>query len=114
MRKIIKTVSVAQFVDEYNKTHEDKIYRHKVYDMIKRGELKATRGDNNAWLIRIEIEQATRYTSAEFVEKYNKYHKKDPITIKKVRELAVAGKIKAMKIDRKWIIEESPRKKIKF
>lgn len=112
MKKIIR-VSVKEYVEAYNKEHSDSITRYEVYRMIKDGELKATKNPKGAWVIRLEIEEEVKYSVKQFVEKYNNRYKNDPITVRKVRELASKGKIKAKKVLGKWIILESPRKKIK-
>ena len=113
MKKEIKTIKVTEYVEEYNKSHDEKITRHDVYKMIKNGELKAEKDPRGAWLIRVEIQEEKEYTAKQFVEAYNKRYKNEPITVKKVRELASAGKIKAKKSLGRWIILESPRKKIR-
>lgn len=114
MKKEIKTIKVADYVEEYNKSHDEKITRHDVYKMIKNGELKAEKDPKGAWLIRVEIEKPGKeYSVKQFVEEYNRRYKDEPITIKKVRELASTGKIKAKKSLGRWIILDSPRKKIR-
>ena len=113
MKKEIKTIKVAEYVEEYNKSHDEKITRYDVYNMIKNGELKAEKDPRGAWLIRVEIHEEKEYTVKQFVEAYNKRYKNDPVTVKKVRELASQGKIKARKSLGRWIIIESPRKKIR-
>ena len=122
MTKEIKTIKVAEYVDQYNKSHEDKITRHHVYAMIKEGKLSAKKNELGHWLITIETESPKpkkvqsppkEYPVKEFVEKYNGRHPKKTITVKKVRELAASGEIKAKKSLGRWIIMENPNKLIK-
>ena len=113
MGKITKTITVAEYVAKHNKSCIDQINRHDVYAMIKEGKLTASKNERGHWLIRVE-EPSVEYTPSKFVEEYNKRHKKDPITVEKVRKLAAEGVIEANKVGRKWIILQSPRKKIKL
>ena len=121
MTKEIKTIKVAEYVDQYNKSHEDKITRHNVYAMIKEGKLTAQKNEKGHWVITLEVEKPKtvpkkpekEYPVKEFVEKYNGRHPKKTITIKKVRELAASGEIKAKKCLGRWIIMENPNKLIK-
>lgn len=113
MKKEIKTFKVSEYVDLYNNSHEDKITRHNVYKMIKEGKLTAKKNELGYWIITVEDEPIKEYTPKEFVEKYNRRHPKKPITVKKIREFASEGKIKAKKHLGKWIIMENPNKLIK-
>lgn len=113
MTKEIKTIKVAEYVEDHNKKYIDKITRHDVYKMIKDGKLNAEKDQKGHWVIRLELE-TKEYTPSKFVEEYNKRHKKETITVEMVRKMAKEGKIKAKKENRKWIILESPRKKIKM
>lgn len=113
MGKEIKTIKVAEYVEKYNNSHDDKITRHNVYAMIKDGKLTAKKNEKGHWIITIQEEIVKEYSPKEFVEKYNGRHPKKPITVKKVRELASEGKIKARKHLGKWIISENPNKLIK-
>lgn len=107
-----KTVKVSEYVEQYNKNHDDKIDRFKVYKMIKDGKLSGEKNKSGHWIITLNKKSEKEYTPTEFVEKYNKKHPKRPITIKKIRSLASEGKIKAKKKLNKWIITENPNKKI--
>ena len=113
MAKEIKKISVAEYVEEHNKKNIDQINRHDVYAMIKEGKLNAEKNERGHWRIRIEKE-TKEYTPSEFVKEYNNRYKKETITVEMVREMAKNGKIKAEKVNRKWVILESPRKKIKL
>lgn len=101
-------------VTEYTRANE-KITRKDVYKMIAEGKLKATKV-KGAWVIEVPDEKkpAKTYTVKEFVEAYNKKHVDCIITEKKVRELASKDIITAKKESGKWVILDSPRKKIKF
>lgn len=119
MKKLVKkTVTVemktAEYVEYYNKTHIDKIDRRKVYAMIQAKSLKARKGKYGAWFIKVkkEVEEyvTTEYTVKEYTEAYNKLHRKNQITEKKVRELIKKGKIEAVKKSGKYIITDCPRR----
>lgn len=114
-KKVIKEMSVKEFVEEYNKSNKEKvsINRHNVYDMIKEGKLKAHKGYKGAWVLEIEVETSKTYTTKEFVEEYNKKHKKQPITVVEVRQLIERGVIDAEKVAGKWVIKSTPSKRIK-
>lgn len=129
-KKVIKLVQmkVAEYVEKHNASSEKKINRHDVYKMIKEGQLKAHKGYKGAWIIDVEVEEpvkkcpikrATRktkkYTVKEFVEAYNKKFTSNPITIPEVRKLLANGslKLKGEKVDRKWVISQSPSRRIK-
>lgn len=111
----IYKMTIKEYIEEYKKTHDDAIYRHKVYKMINNGELSATKDEKGRWLIDIKVAEekpAKEYSVNEFVEIYNKKHPKAVITKKQVRELAASGKINAKKVNRKWVIMESPSRKL--
>lgn len=115
-KKNIKIVemSVKDYVELCNATNDEKIDRHDVYSMIKQGELDAYK-KGNAYVIRLAVQEEKVETNSvkEFTEKYNRRFPKSPVTEKQVRTLAAEGKIKAEKVKNKWVILESPRKKIK-
>lgn len=114
MAKQVKWMSTAEYVEYHNKHNEKKITRKDVYKMINKQELFAEKNEKGHWVIKVTTEVVQEYSPSEFVEEYNKRHKKDPITVQMVRKMAVAGAIKATKENRKWIIFESPKKKIKM
>lgn len=108
------TKKVTMSVTEYIQANE-KITRKEVYKMIKEGKLKATKV-KGAYVIEItEKKKATKkYTVKEFVEEYNKKHVDCVVTEKKVRELASKEIITAEKVSGKWVIMESPSKRLKL
>lgn len=108
-----REIKVKEYVEEYNSTHEEQITRQVVYKMISNGELKAHKGEHNAWIIELKEEIVKEYSVKEFVSEYNRIHPRAIITEKKVRELASNGSIKARKKWNKWVILESPRRLIK-
>ena len=129
-KKVIKLVQmkVAEYVEKHNASSEKKINRHDVYKMIKEGQLKAHKGYKGAWIIDVEVEEPVKkcpikravrktkkYTVKEFVEAYNKKFTSNPITIPEVRKLLANGslKLKGEKVDRKWVISQSPSRRIK-
>lgn len=129
-KKVIKLVQmkVAEYVEKHNASSEKKINRHDVYKMIKEGQLKAHKGYKGAWIIDVEVEEPVKkcpikraarktkkYTVKEFVEAYNKKFTNNPITIPEVRKLLANGslKLKGEKVDRKWVISQSPSRRIK-
>lgn len=104
------TMSVTEYIQANNH-----ITRKDVYKMIKEGKLKATKV-KGAYVIEItEKKKSTKkYTVKEFVEEYNKKHLDCIVTEKKVRELASKEIITAEKVSGKWVILESPSKKIRL
>lgn len=110
-------VDVKQYVEDYNKTHEQKtITRHDVYKMIHEGKLKAHKGARGKWIIELkqpEPKKVKGYSVKEFVAEYNKKHPKCIITIEEVRKMLTDGTIKGEKVNRKWIVYASPSKRIK-
>lgn len=131
MKKLVKVVQMktSEFVEKYNselKNDEKKINRHDVYNMIKDGKLKAHKGFKGAWIIDVEIyeevkkkskkksnKKAKEYSVKEYVEAYNKKFPNCVITVPEVRKLIADGKLKAEKVNRKWVIKSSPSKRIK-
>lgn len=114
MAKLVKWISTAEYVDEYNKTHEEKITRKDVYKMINVGDLQATKNERGHWCIKVVEEPQTELSVKDYVEKYNKVNKKNPsITVKEVREMASKGILKAKKVSGKWVILEAPKKQKK-
>lgn len=112
----ILEMSVKEYLNfHYSKTQE-KINRHDVYRMIKEGKLKAHKGYKNAWVLEIEVVKKTKkpktYTVKEFVESYNKKHK-DCITVLEVRKMIKDGIIKGDKVKGKWLVMQTPSKRIK-
>ena len=77
-------------------------------------ETSAYKNEKGHWISRVEETTVKEYSPSEFVEEYNKRHKKETITVEMVRKFAKEGTIKARKENRKWVILESPRKKIKL
>ena len=115
MPREIKTMTVAEYVADYNKNHEDKITRHNVYAMIKEGKLNGSKNAKGFWIIRIEKELDNNvYSPRKFTEEYNKRYKDEQITVAKVRKLAKEKKIEAKKVGLSWVILQSPEKKIEF
>lgn len=108
-------IDVKSYVDLHNKTNENRITRYHVYKMINEGKLKAHKGYKNKWIIELkEPETPTEYTVKEFVEAYNKKHRKSTkITIEEVRKMLADGILKGEKVNRKWVIYSSPTRKIK-
>lgn len=108
------TKKITMSVTEYIQAN-DYITRKDVYKMIKEGKLKATKV-KGAYVIEItEKKKPTKkYTVKEFVEEYNKKHLDCIVTEKKVRELASKEIITAEKVSGKWVILESPSKKIRL
>ena len=113
MAKQVKWMSTAEYVEYHNKHNEEKITRKDVYKMISQGKLSAEKNARGHWIIKVTIEEQVEYTPSEFVEEYNKKHKKETITVEMVRKMAANGVIKAHKVGRKWVILQSPKKKIK-
>lgn len=104
---------VKMSVTEYIQANES-ITRKDVYKMIAEGKLKATKV-KGAWVIEIPEKKATKtYSVKEFVEAYNKKHIDCIVTEKKVRELAKKEIIASEKVNGKWVILQSPSKKIKM
>ena len=109
------TKKVTMTVTE-NIQSKQKITRKDVYKMIAEGKLNATKVDG-AYVIEVpgkKKKTKKTYTVKQFVEEYNKKHPKYIITEKKVRELASKELIAAEKVSGKWVILESPSRKIKY
>lgn len=108
----MSTKKVTMSVTEYIHANQP-ITRKDVYKMISEGKLKATKV-KGAWVIEVPEKKTKKtYTVKEFVQEYNKKHTGCIITEKKVRELASKELIAAEKVSGKWVILESPSKKIK-
>lgn len=106
-------LSVKEYIAKFS-TEENPIKPKDVYKAIHTGVLKATRGYKNAWVIEVNVPVACHeYTTAEFVEEYNKKHRKNHIVVKDVRKAIEEGKLEAHKESGKWIITDSPSKRIK-
>lgn len=119
MKKTTKKIEmkVADYVAKHNNSITDeskKITRHDVYDMIKKGELKAHKGYRGAWILELEDTTKTKtYTVKEYVETYNKKFARVPVTVPEVRKLLSDGKLEGKKVSGKWIVTSSPSKRIK-
>lgn len=110
MKKEIKWLTVTEYIDDYNKIHEKKITRKNVYKLINSGELNAQKNEKGYWIIKVVTEPEANYTVKEYMQKHNSNNKNPSITIKKVREMAINGELKAKKVAGKWIILEHPKK----
>lgn len=110
MKKEIKWLTVTEYLNDYNESHETKITRKNIYKMINSGELNAKKNERGYWIIKIVIEPEAEYTVKEYVEKYNQIKFPSIINIKKVREMASKGELKSMKINGRWKILEHPKK----
>ena len=117
MKKTVKVIemSVKDYVELHNENHEVKITRHDVYAMIKNGELEAYKNDRGAYVVKHEVveEKVEENSVKDFTAKYNRRFPKEPITEKSIREMAAKGLIKAKKVSNRWVILQSPRKKIR-
>lgn len=113
-KKVIE-MSVAEYMADYvRKNPSETITKNKVYKWIKEEKIKAHKNEKGAWIIEIpEPAPVKEYSVKDFVEEYNEKHIDAIITIKKVRELAAKGMINAKKLCGKWVIFESPKRKIR-
>lgn len=104
------TMSVTEYIHA-----NTQLTRKEVYKMINEGKLKATKV-KGAYVIEVPQEKKAtkKYTVKEFVEAYNKKHLECIITERKVRELASKEIITAEKVSGKWVIMESPSRRIKL
>ena len=104
------TMSVTEYIHA-----NTQLTRKEVYKMIKEGKLKASKV-KGAYIIEVPQNSSSKkkYTVKEFVEEYNKKHVECIITEKKVRELASKEIITAEKVSGKWVIMESPSRKLKL
>lgn len=130
MKKIVtKTVEmkVAEYIKYHNEKYAEPINRHDVYKKIKDGVLKAKKGYKNAWIIETEIQEEVEvedtkpakksskktYTLKEFAAAYNEKHPSNLISTPELRKLIADGKLDAEKVSGKWVISNSPRKRLK-
>lgn len=105
-------IKVSEYI-EMNKKDGIKISRKDVYKLIYDGTLKAEKDARGTWVIDLPDKEEKRYTVSEFVEEYNKKHKKDQVDVKEVRKLLSDGKIKGYKKSGKWIVTQCARRLIK-
>ena len=111
----IMEMSVKDYVELHNENHDVKITRHDVYSMIRNGEIDAYKNERGAYVVKHQIveEKVEENSVKDFTAKYNRRFPNQPITEKSVREMAAKGLIKAKKVSNRWVILESPRKKIR-
>lgn len=123
--KVVKEMSVQKYIE----THLDQsLTTKKVYKLIKDGKINAYK-KGGKWVIteetlvnipitkeaidKKEKESKKKYTAKEFLEIYNDKHPKSTLTLVELRLMLVNGKVNGEKIGGKWVIYQSPSKRIK-
>lgn len=123
--KVTKEMSVQKYIE----AHLDQgLTTKQVYKLIKDGKIDAYK-KGGKWVIiektlvnipitkeaidKKEKESKKKYTTKEFLEIYNEKHPKSTLTLVELRLMLVNEKVKGEKIGGKWVIYQSPSRRVK-